>query len=449
MQAISVAEKGVFNNENFVKEVKWSPDGTCLISNSSDHALRLFEYNGEKSTLNPSLICKEAEDILDYCWYPTMQGTNPATCFFASTSKDQPIHLWDAYSGKNRANYTAYDSMDEPKAAFSICFNPAGDKIYGGYNKSLCVWDTSFPGRCMNEFSTTISKNKNSKRQISDDNSLNGIISTISCNPDYSGILACGSFNNGIGLYDQNMDPLCVLWGHCGGITHIKWSRCGNYLYSGARKDNFILCWDIRNTQEILFKMPRICETNQRLHFDVTPNGNYLTSGNQQGDILIYDLTNNGKLLQQINIHSDSCSSVNFHPYLPIIATSSGQRHGYNGMDDGEDEEKEVIENSVKIWQYPYAYSQPDTSAVAIEIESVEVESITVETVETTSVTSPHFLHLQMISEQQQQHQQQQQHHHYHHYHHYQQQQQQEHRHQDYHTVEPHYMQVHFNQSIY
>jgi WD40 repeat protein len=409
MKLVAEAERSVFTEENFVKEVKFSPDGTCLLSNSSDHSLRLFEFNLEKASLSPSLQCKEAEDILDYCWYPSMQGNNPATCFFASTSKEQPIHLWDAYTGKNRANYTAYDTMDEPKAAFSVCFSPAGDKIYGGYNKSICMWDASFPGRCMNEYSTH-SKNRKSNRQTTDDNSLNGIISVIACNPDYSGILACGSFNGGIGLYDQNMDPLCVLWGHDGGITHMKWSPCGNYLYSGGRKDNFIRCWDIRNTQDVIMKMPRMCETNQRLHFDIDPYGNYLTSGNQQGDILIYDLSNNGKLLQQINLHSDSCSSVYFHPSQPYIATSSGQRHGHFSID--EDEDKESIENSIKVWEFPYAYPQYESSSIAIEIESVEVESMHV-----AFSTTPHYLHIQNVPGQQQQR-------------------------DDLHSLEPHYMQV-------
>lgn len=32
-------------------------------------------------------------------------------------------------------------------------------------------------------------------------------------------------------------------------------------------------------------------------------------------------------MLLQLKIHGDCCNGVNFHPSLPIIATSSGQHH--------------------------------------------------------------------------------------------------------------------------
>jgi WD40 repeat protein len=102
-------------DRNFVKEIKWSPDGTCLLSNSADHNLRLFEFKCENKffklllflifsmehySFHPSLLCHEGEEVLDYCWYPGMSSQSPSTCCFLSTSKDHPIHLWDAYSGK-------------------------------------------------------------------------------------------------------------------------------------------------------------------------------------------------------------------------------------------------------------------------------------------------------------------------------------------------------------
>lgn len=35
---------------NFVKNVKWSPDGLCLLSNSEDAKLRLFDVYATKSS---------------------------------------------------------------------------------------------------------------------------------------------------------------------------------------------------------------------------------------------------------------------------------------------------------------------------------------------------------------------------------------------------------------
>lgn len=51
-----------------------------------------------------------------------------------------------------------------------------------------------------------------------------GVVSVIQCNPDYSGLIACGSFNKKIGIYaaTAKFEPLFILEGHEGGITHVR-----------------------------------------------------------------------------------------------------------------------------------------------------------------------------------------------------------------------------------
>lgn len=61
-----------------------------------------------------------------------MSSAEPATSVFVSTSRDHPLHLWDAFTGNLRATYRAYDHLDEVVAANSVCFNTAGDKIFAG-----------------------------------------------------------------------------------------------------------------------------------------------------------------------------------------------------------------------------------------------------------------------------------------------------------------------------
>ncbi|MCH97515.1 telomerase Cajal body protein 1-like, partial [Trifolium medium] len=73
-----------------------------------------------------SLVMSEGESIHDFCWYPYMSASDPVTNVFATTTRDHPIHLWDATSGQLRCTYRAYDAMDEITAAFSVAFNPAG-----------------------------------------------------------------------------------------------------------------------------------------------------------------------------------------------------------------------------------------------------------------------------------------------------------------------------------
>jgi len=87
----------------------WSPDGTCLLAGGDDNAIRLFELpektdeqvEGESQTveLPVALTVHEAETIYDYQWYPLMNSNDPGMCCFASTSRDTPVHLWDAFTG--------------------------------------------------------------------------------------------------------------------------------------------------------------------------------------------------------------------------------------------------------------------------------------------------------------------------------------------------------------
>lgn len=51
------------------------------------------------------------------------------------------------------------------------------------------------------------------------------------------GLYALGSFGRTVGLYDVNDGHLsCVLRGHRGGVTQVKFTADGYYLISGARK---------------------------------------------------------------------------------------------------------------------------------------------------------------------------------------------------------------------
>ncbi|PIK60450.1 hypothetical protein BSL78_02631 [Apostichopus japonicus] len=80
----------LYEGNNFLKGCKWSPDGTCILTNSEDGVLRLFNLPGElyfpKSwtpvpDLTSVLKMVEGELIYDYCWYPPMSSLQPETCW--------------------------------------------------------------------------------------------------------------------------------------------------------------------------------------------------------------------------------------------------------------------------------------------------------------------------------------------------------------------------------
>ncbi|XP_010277943.1 PREDICTED: telomerase Cajal body protein 1 isoform X5 [Nelumbo nucifera] len=284
------------NPNNFLKGVKWSPDGSCFLTSSEDNTLRVFNLpdnvdgshvdacisKADEDSYFANVVVGEGESVYDYCWYPYMSISDPTTCVFASSTRDHPIHLWDATSGQLRCTYRAYDAMDEITAALSIAFNPTGTKLFAGYDRSIRVFDIHRPGRDFEQYST-LKGNKDGQR---------GIISAIAFCPAHTGMFATGSYSQTTAIYSEdNMELLYILHGQEGGVTHVQFSKDGNYLYTGGRKDPYIYCWDIRNTLDVVYKLYRSSEqTNQRILFDIEPCGHHLGTGGQDGQVHIYDL---------------------------------------------------------------------------------------------------------------------------------------------------------------
>ncbi|XP_020521143.1 telomerase Cajal body protein 1 isoform X2 [Amborella trichopoda] len=335
------------------------------------------QYNTTGSTLvsapsdsyDAKVIVHEGESVYDYCWYPYMSSSDPTTCVFATTTRDHPIHLWDAVSGQLRCTYRAYDSMDEIAAAFAIAFNPAGTKIFAGYNKALRVFDVHRPGRDFEHYSTFTS-NKDGQT---------GIVSSIAFSPAYNGMLAAGSYSQTTAIYvEDNMELLYLLHGQVGGVTQVQFSKDGNYLYTGGRKDPYILCWDVRNTVDILYKLYRSSEnTNQRISFDIEPGGRHLGTGGQDGQVHIYDLQT-GNWTASFQAASDTLNGFCFHPYYPMAASSSGHRR-FGVPDSEEDLCLSVEENCVSVWNFSCtwitnnsAYKDDEENGIPVEHEDLD-----------------------------------------------------------------------------
>ncbi|XP_031276764.1 telomerase Cajal body protein 1 [Pistacia vera] len=347
------------NANNFLKGIKWSPDGSCFLTNSEDNTLRVFTLpdNGggddinacslanEQDSFDANLVVREGESVYDFCWYPYMSASDPVSCVFASTTRDHPIHLWDATSGLMRCTYRAYDAVDEITAAISIAFNPAGTKIFAGYNKSIRVFNIHRPGRDFVQYST-LQGNKEGQA---------GIISGITFSPSHTGMLATGSYSQTSAIYrEDNMELLYILHGQEGGITHLQFSKDGNYLYTGGRKDPYILCWDVRKAVEVVYKFYRSSEyTNQRILFDIDPSGRHLGTGGQDGLVHIYDLQT-GQWVSGFQAAADTVNGFSFHPFFPMAASSSGHRRFELPDDGNEDFHLRGDENCAAVWSFSY-----------------------------------------------------------------------------------------------
>lgn len=91
----------------------------------------------------------------------------------------------------------------------------------------------------------------------------------------------------------------------------MRFSLDGSLLFSASRVANTISCWDIRSTGNVLYELPRPGRTNQRIHFDLDPSGRVLVTGDQNGQLLFYDVAtgyedseNSSRLLHSFQAHN-------------------------------------------------------------------------------------------------------------------------------------------------
>ncbi|KAG0331094.1 Telomerase Cajal body protein 1 [Podila horticola] len=389
---------------NYFKALKWSPDGTCLLSSSNDNYLRIFALPDPSTSsigetqLTPGIIIREGEVIYDMCWYPV-------------------------------------DHCEVNLAPNSLTFNLDGSKIYCGSNNMVEIFDTTRPGKDSTKRPTCPTRRSKKGQK--------GVISSLAFNPDHSNLYAAGSYLKTIGLYDGRADELLLLLRDkhlnsrkraklssgtssteagtsttsqgqdqkrppMGAVTQVQFTPDGLHLYSASRQDSYIRCWDIRNTVQVLHRIERPGDvTNQRLSFDISSDGKWLSTGDMNGDISIFNLENpvDGeveRLTARIRGHEDVISAAAFHPSNSMLATSSGQRkyeldlsEPASSSEDDSDSDSEdqqparrtspgpstvttsetaetTIDNSIRLWSIPGEYKwyfngQPWTYETASE----------------------------------------------------------------------------------
>lgn len=176
------------------------------------------------------------------------------------------------------------------------------------------------PGRNCTEFWTSESKKAFFGQK--------GLISCISFNPDYSGVYAAGSFAGDVSVYAENSGSQSffdiVRLGY--GVSSIKWSPCGRYLWVGGRNSTEVTCWDVRGAKKQVGKIARSMATNQRNYFDVDPWGQYVLTGDDSGKLLCYSAKTFDLVAEVDTSVRSSISSCHFHPYSSIILACQGER---------------------------------------------------------------------------------------------------------------------------
>ncbi|KAJ2844547.1 hypothetical protein IWW36_005145 [Coemansia brasiliensis] len=335
------------NCSTIYRSVDWSPDGTMLAASTDDNMLRLYnaydtvnQYSTSSATnreLRVSTNIAHGGTLLSYAWYPFMDQNDPATCCLIESIRDHPLHLRDTSTGRVRASYTAYDSKDVLMSASSTAFSQDGTSIYGGYFNHIARFDVQRPGLPVDLQLTSPSRR-----------SRDGIKGIVSCMASGSLGLACGTFNGHIGLYtaSSGMQSWRAPAEYCGsGLTSLVWAPNSVHLWAGSRQSQHLVAWDIRDLRGPWAVVPRACRTQQRMFFGFDATGRHLVAGEMDGTVAFHDVGDIESRPVRVQAHSDLVAGISTHPYYPLLATASGQRHIG-------DESQAALEsdNSLRVW---------------------------------------------------------------------------------------------------
>lgn len=368
VEFVSSKGKGSATN-NFFKSAQWSPDGTCLISNSADNHIRTFivppdlleDRNGAlELSVYSSIPSFEAVNAL-IC-YPGFDLQNPSAALILSTATEHPLRLNNALDGRLVASYPLASPTTEAYIKpHSLLFDHDGHHFIAGSNSLISFFDVSRVGESPAASIKTGPKNSRS-RWDNPGTALSGLISALALDPQYN-VLTAATLSRQIGLYDAGGKGECVgafsLVGtqadsdvSGGGITQVIWSKCGRYLYVAERKSDGCLVYDIRKTGQLLsWTTGRRALTNQRMSVDLQYGQDWNTAnlwaGGTDGSVRCwsepasregavgpsYELDAHEGIYMDANVqrnlltYIDVVNSTSIHPVASVVASASGQRH--------------------------------------------------------------------------------------------------------------------------
>jgi len=347
-----------------------------------------------------ALSASAGDSVRSYAWYPLMNSYDPATCAFISTSRDQPIHLYDAYNGSIRGSYRPYNGLDEMESPNVLTFTPDGNRIFAsGFktDRTIHVFNTNIPGRTSDIW--RLGKTKRSR------DGQKGLVSAIAFPTNADNIFAVGTYSPGsIYIYDDRSSSpeatlvlpngVCLV-GH--GKAHsrkkkhfttttnmeaddnndtlnntedmfskakVQWyqSRCkggitqllfhDHLLFSASRHSDVVLAWDLRMLKGIA-AYPRDGDTNQKLEFDINESGTEIYVASQDCSVKMYNVQT-GSLQHCLSNFCDAVNGVSYHNNNSsgdeLLAVSVGARRFNETYNDDDDEsDKEVILDNTSI----------------------------------------------------------------------------------------------------
>ncbi|KAG1842090.1 WD40-repeat-containing domain protein [Suillus tomentosus] len=323
---------------NFARCARWCADGSSFLVQCENRSFQLFNIRTQLSAHHKRTF-SQSSAVVNFAWYPGASSNNaPAYCFVASL----------------RASYPIIDHRERFIAPHSLAFNLTADKLYCGFEDAIEIFDIQQPGEGDRLPTTPSKKSKDG---------LKGIISSIAFSSSYD-YYAIGSLTpssqamDNIALYSESNQAAIMPVGGADSHSGLKFNPTKPHLlYAAFRRHDAIYAWDLRSDTSVPVKVfktapgPRKTRTNQKIEFDIDYAGRWLSVGDQDGCVSMFDLEDSDELGSEqspvissqniapkttFNAHGDVVGCVTFHPLRSNLLSISGSRHFDEDMREGD-----------------------------------------------------------------------------------------------------------------
>ncbi|KAB5591586.1 Lissencephaly-1 [Ceratobasidium theobromae] len=291
----NLALLSIFDVGTAVLSVAFSPDGTRIISGSSDKTIRVWDGQTGKMVLDP--LQGHTESVNSVAFSPN--GTR-----IVSGSSDKTIRVWDGQTGK-----LVFDPLQgHTSLVYSVAFSPNGTRIVSGSeDKTIRVWDGQTGKMVLDPLQGHTSS-----------------VESVAFSPDGTRIVS-GSSDNTIQVWDGQtgkalLDPL---QGHTESVNSVAFSPDGTQIISGS-SDNTIRVWDGQTGKMVL--NPLQGHTGSAYLVAFSPGGTRIVSGSSDNTIRVWDGQTGKILLDSLQGHTSFVNSVAFSPDGTRIVSGSSDK---------------------------------------------------------------------------------------------------------------------------